>query len=266
LNEEISRLIALQELDSELAGFDRETEKVRQALADREKTVADREAQAAQCRERAIELERSRHEIKAAGEEAAERIKERQVKMMQVQTSREHQALLKEIEDAKRQTKDTEDKILQVMEDAEAEEKRAGELENICNGERKLLAEEEAKTKETVQQIAAKRAEVLARRSLLAQELPAAQVKRYEKLLAKRKGMAVVKVSGGVCQGCFMVVPPQQFNLVRKGNEICSCPACQRILFYRPDENEPVQPVQPRYEDIYEDDESEEDDELMNDE
>ncbi|WP_417911680.1 zinc ribbon domain-containing protein [Candidatus Electronema sp. TJ] len=271
MSEEISRLIALQELDSELAGLGRETEGVRQAQADREKAVSEREAQAGRCRAKAVELEQSRETIKAAGEEAAERIKERQVRMMQVQTSREHQALLKEIEDAKRQIKDTEDQLLQVMEDAEAELKKAAELENICKGERKLLAEEAAKAAEAVRQIEARRAEVLARRDQLALELPEAQRRRYEKLLAKRKGLAVVRVSAGVCQGCFMTVPPQLFNQVRKGGEICSCPACQRILFYIADENEPpVQPVRPRPDDdhdLYEEAEDEEsEDDLLNDE
>ena len=51
---------------------------------------------------KAKEFEQSQLDIKIANEEAATRIKERQNKMMQVQTSREHQALLKEIEDAKK--------------------------------------------------------------------------------------------------------------------------------------------------------------------
>jgi predicted nucleic acid-binding Zn-ribbon protein len=264
LNEEISKLIALQELDTELAGLDRETEKIRQAFADREKAVSEREALTVQCREKAVKLEQSREAIKAAGEEAAERIKERQIRMMQVQTSREHQALLKEIEDAKRQIRDTEEQMLQVMVEAEAEEKKAVDLENLCKGERKLLTEEATKTEAAVQQIEARRTEVLTRRKQVVQEISASQLARYDKLHKRRKGLAVVKVSGGVCQGCFMVVPPQQFNMVRKGSEICSCPACQRILFYRPDENEPIRPVRPRLEDLYEDDDSEDDE--LNDE
>jgi predicted nucleic acid-binding Zn-ribbon protein len=268
LNEEISRLTALQELDSELARLGRETESVRQAQADREKAVSEREAQAGRCRAKAVDLEQSREAIKTAGEEAAERIKERQVKMMQVQTSREHQALLKEIEDAKKQIKDTEEQLLQVMEDAEAELKKAEELESLCKGERRRLAEAAVKTEEAVRQIEASRAEVLVRRNQLALELPEAQRKRYEKLLAKRKGLAVVRVSAGVCQGCFMTVPPQLFNQARKGGELCSCPACQRILFYIADENEPAQSVRPRpEEDIYEEAEDEEnEDDLLNDE
>lgn len=268
MSEELSRLIALQELDSELAGLGRDTEGIRQAQADREKAVAEREAQAGRCRAKAVDLEQSRETIKAAGEEAAERIKERQVKMMQVQTSREHQALLKEIEDAKKQIKDTEEQLLQVMEDAEAELKKAEELEKLSKGERKLLAEEAAKAAAAVRQIEARRAEVLVSRDQLALELPESQRKRYEKLLIKRKGLAVVRVSGGVCQGCFMTVPPQLFNQARKGGEICTCPACQRILFYIADENESVQPVRPRpEEDLYEEaDEEESEDDSLNDE
>lgn len=266
MNEEISKLVALQELDTELAGFAREAERIRQELAAREKAVKDREILAGQCREKAIELEQSREAIKAAGEEAAERNKERQIKMMQVQTSREHQALLKEIEEAKRQIKDTEEQMLQVMEQAEAEISKAEELEHLCKGEMTLLAEEGKKTEAAIRQIEARRAEVLTSRSQLAKELPESQLKRYEKLLAKRKGLAVVKISGGVCQGCFMTVPPQQFNHVRKGHEVCSCPACQRILFYRPGENEPIQPLRPRSEDLYEAEDDDSEDDELNDE
>uniref|UniRef100_UPI0040562D43 zinc ribbon domain-containing protein n=1 Tax=Candidatus Electronema sp. TaxID=2698783 RepID=UPI0040562D43 len=263
MNDEISRLIALQDFDTELAGFDREAERIREDLAAREQAAKDRAAQAGQCRERAAELEQSREAIRAAGEEAAERIKERQVKMMQVQTSREHQALLKEIEDAKKQIRDTEEQMLQAEEDAEAELKRAAELEQLCKGELKLLAEAAKKAEEAVRQIEARRAEVAVSRSQLAKDLPEAQLKRYEKLLVKRKGLAVVRVVAGVCQGCFMTVPPQHFNLVRKGGEVCSCPACQRILYYKPDPNQPeqTQPLRPQIEDM---DEAEDDDDELN--
>lgn len=265
----MSRLIALQDVDTELAGFDREVERIRHELAARNQAAKDREAQAGQCRARAAELEQSREAIQAAGVEAAERIKERQVKMMQVQTSREHQALLKEIEDAKKLIRDTEDQILQAEEDAEAELKQAAELEQLCKGELKLLAEATKKAEAAIRQIEARRTEVEANRRNVAKEIPAAELKRYEKLLLKRKGLAVVRISAGVCQGCFMTVPPQLFNQVRKGNEVYSCPSCQRVLYYRPGENEPtMQPVRSRLEeDFYEEETDEEnEDELLNDE
>lgn len=238
MNQEISTLIALQETDSKLAELDRETETLRQELAGREQAVRDKEALAGQCREKAAELEQNRHAVKAAAEEAAERIREGQVRMMQVQTSREHQALLKEIEEAKKQIKDTEDQLLQLAEEAEAEEANAVELDNLCKGERELLSEAAERLAETVREIESRQSKVLKERSQLARTLPEARLKRYDKLLQKRKGLAVARIIDGVCQGCFMTAPPQQYNEVRRGDQICSCPACQRILYYQPPEDE----------------------------
>ena len=233
---EISTLIALQELDSELSGFDREIEKMQQELADREQALKDREAQAVQCREKAAELQQGKKEIKLAGEEAEERIKERQAKMMQVQTSREHQALLKEIEEAKKQIKETEDRLLQAMEQSEAEENKATELENLCKGEKELLVEEADRVQAAAEEINSRRAAILKQREQLAKELPPSRMKRYEKVLKKRNGLAVVKIIDAVCQGCFMTTPPQQYNEILKGEEICYCPSCQRILYHQPEE------------------------------
>jgi predicted nucleic acid-binding Zn-ribbon protein len=234
LNQEISTLIALQDTDTKLAELDRETETLRQELAGREQAVRDKETQAAQCRENAVDLEQSRDAVKAAAEAAAERIREGQIRMMQVQTSREHQALLKEIEEAKQQIKDTDDRLLQLMEEAEAEEAKAAELDNICKGEQKLLAAEAGRVDKAVREIDRRRAEVIKLRRQFAEALPSARLKRYEMLLQKRKGLAVVRIIDGVCQGCFMMAPPQQYNEVRKGEQICSCPSCQRILYYLP--------------------------------
>jgi len=245
LNQEISTLIALQETDTKLAELDRETETLRQELAGREQAVRDKEVLADQCREKAAELEQSRHAVKAAAEEAAERIREGQIKMMQVQTSREHQALLKEIEEAKKQIKDTDDQLLQLMEEAEAEEARATELDNLCKGEQKLLADEAGRVEKAVREIDSRRGEVLKLRSQFAEALPPARLKRYEMLLQKRKGLAVVRIIDGVCQGCFMTAPPQQYNEVRKGDHICFCPACQRILYYMPDDADDSASSQP---------------------
>ena len=237
MNQEISTLIALQETDTKLAELDRETETLRQELAGREQAVRDKEVQASLCREKAAELEQSRDAVKAAAEEAAERIREGQIRMMQVQTSRENQALLKEIEEAKKQIKDTDDQLLQLMEEAEAEEAKATELDNLCKGEQKLLAEEAGRVEQAAREIDSRRVEVLKLRRHFAEALSPARLKRYEMLLQKRKGLSVVRIIDGVCQGCFMAAPPQQYNEVRKGEHICSCPACQRILYYLPSDN-----------------------------
>jgi predicted nucleic acid-binding Zn-ribbon protein len=34
-----------------------------------------------------------------------------------------------------------------------------------------------------------------------------------------------------------MKLPPQQYNLLLRGDSIHECPSCQRIVYYRPPEN-----------------------------
>lgn len=232
MKEEISVLIALQKLDTELSGFDRKIEDKKQELTAREQAIAEKEALAGQCREKAVELEQSQRDIKAGSEEAAERIKDRQGKMMQVQTSREHQALLKEIEEAKKNIKDAEEQLLQVMEQVEAEEAKAKELENLCAGEREILAEETGKVEKAIEELDKERLTVQEQRDKLAQNVPASRIKRYDKLLKKRDGLAVVRVIDAVCQGCYMTIPPQKYNDICLGEKIHVCPTCQRTLYH----------------------------------
>jgi hypothetical protein len=59
-------------------------------------------------------------------------------------------------------------------------------------------------------------------------------LKKYDTLRQHRNGLAVINVVDGVCQGCFMAVPPQRFNMLLKGDEIFACPTCQRLNYYVP--------------------------------
>ena len=238
MKEEISKLIALQDLNTEMSGFDNDIEDKQQELTDRKQSILNKEADIGHHLEKAKELEQRQREIKVANEDAATRIKERQNKMMQVQTSREHQALLKEIEDAKSLIKSTEEELQQTIGMTEQAKKDAAELENVCAAEKELLTEETDKVDEAVKKLNSRRKTVLNKHSKMSQDIKGSLIKRYNKLLKKRDGLAVVQVADGVCQGCFMTIPPQQYNEVRKGDQMLSCPTCQRIFYYQEPDNE----------------------------
>ena len=238
MNEEITKLIDLQVIDSEIDGFDKEIEDKRKEITEREEAIAEKETSIQDCRDKAQELDQNQRELKTELEDAQARIKDRQNKMMQVQTSREHQALLKEIEDNKKLIKDHEEQLLSIMERIEQLENEASELENLCAGEKKLLDEQNSEVEKAVKKINTRKKSVTGKRDALAPELRPATLKRYNMLRTKRNGSAVVQTVNGVCQGCFMTIPPQQYNEVRKGDKLNYCPTCQRILYFREEETE----------------------------
>lgn len=238
MNEEISKLIDLQAIDSEVDGFDQEIYSKEQEVTAGQQSILDKEEEARRCKEKIEQLELKQRDTKAELEDAQTRIKDRQNKMMQVQTSREHQALLKEIEENKRQMKENEEKLLRFMEQIEQEEARFKELENLCKGEKKLLVEKSDEVEKAIELINARKKKVINQREALAPQLLPGTQKRYAMLREKRNGTAVVATKNGTCQGCFMAIPPQQYNEVRKGDKINFCPTCQRILYYLAEENE----------------------------
>jgi predicted nucleic acid-binding Zn-ribbon protein len=56
---------------------------------------------------------------------------------------------------------------------------------------------------------------------------------RYNLIRTRKYQDALVAVSEGACQGCFMNIPPQMANMmmIRK-NVIDTCPNCQRLIFW----------------------------------
>lgn len=241
MNEDISKLIALQEVDFEIAGFDRQVHEKEQLIANRIQAIEDKEVKISQCAARSEELQQKQTDIKTELEEAQALIKERQNKMMLVQTSREHQALLKEIEDNKKLIKDCEEKLLEVMQQIENLDKEAEELKNLCKGEKEILDEETDRIKQEIEDVNNRKATIKEKRITLSGDLKGNILKRYDLLLTRKSGAAVVKTVDGVCQGCYMTIPPQQFNQVRKGDSMNFCPSCQRILYYKAEEAEAVE-------------------------
>jgi len=76
-------------------------------------------------------------------------VKDRQSKMMQVQTGREQTALLKEIEDGKKGVKEKEEKTVAIMEEVEQLTADIEENKNLFKGETELLEEETEEVKKS---------------------------------------------------------------------------------------------------------------------
>jgi len=240
LKEEILKLIKLQAIDSEIAGFDHTIAKHQALVAGREQAIAEKQEAIANFRTKIELLNQKQVETKAEHDDAGARVKDRQNKMMQVQTSREHQALLKEIEENKRLVKETEERLLQFIEQIELLEKEVDTLDNLCAGEQQLLAEEIENVDKEIKRIDVAKKSVTSQREAEAALLQGPYLKRYTMLLARRDGLAVVAVNENVCQGCYMALPPQQVIEVRKAETFNLCPTYQRILYYKDSEETAV--------------------------
>jgi uncharacterized protein len=232
LNPHIAQLTVLQAIDLEIDTIDNEIKTEQNGLDERITALAQREQL---INELTAKIEGQESEKRALEAEAADKldhVKERQSKMMQVQTGREQTALLKEIEDGKKSVKELEEKIVAIMEEVEKLIAQVEEEKNMLKGEKKLVEEEKEKVRAAIEKINKGKKSKDNERQKQAQLVDAKLLRKYDTLRSRRNGLAVANVLQGVCQGCFMSIPPQQYNMLLKGDKMLDCPACQRMLYH----------------------------------
>ena len=234
MNEHIAQLVALQAIDLEIDRIDNAVKLEQNRLDDLISALAERETVINQLQEEMTSHEQERRTLEDEVTDKMNHVRERQSKMMLVQTGREQTALLKEIEDAKKSVRDNEEQIISLMEKIEKLNSRTGEEQNLLKGEKRLVAEETEKVGTNIEKINKGKKTKDNSRKRQAKKIKENTLRKYNTLRERRNGLAVVNVLGGVCQGCFMAIPPQRFNMLLKGDTMFDCPTCQRIMYHEP--------------------------------
>lgn len=234
MNEYLDQLVALQAIDLEIDKIENAAKTEQSALDKQVSALAQREAVIVNLHEKISTMQKENRTLEVETADRMDRVRERQSKMMQVQTGREQAALLKEIEEAKRSVKENEEEILTIMESVEKLTVQINEEKNLLKGEKVLVAEETEKVRASIEAINKGKKDIEKKRATCAAKIKAGVLRKYDTLRQRRSGLAVINVVDGVCQGCFMAIPPQKFNLLLRGNQMFDCPTCQRLIYYVP--------------------------------
>ncbi|MCP3891411.1 MAG: hypothetical protein GY702_21475 [Desulfobulbaceae bacterium] len=232
MNELLTQLVDLQAIDLEIDQIDNAIKAEQSGLDERISALAEREALINSLKEQVTNQQKETRTLEDEMADKMDHVRERQSKMMQVQTGREQTALLKEIEDAKRAAKENEDKIVSLMETIETLSNQMEEEKNLLKGEKELVAEETEKVRSNIEGINKGKKQKDNFRNGQAKQLKQSLLKKYDTLRQRRNGLAVVNVLDGVCQGCFMSIPPQKYNMLLKGDQLFDCPTCQRLMYH----------------------------------
>lgn len=151
-----------------------------------------------------------------------------------VKTNQEYTALLHEIATAKAEKDAIEEKILVLMEEADAlaaAQKRAeADLQKAKQdgaAEHQRLSKERTTMDAELQHLADERKHEVA-------GVDARALALYEQLLKNRKGVAVAAMVRGHCAACHVRLRPHFEQQIRRNDSIVQCENCQRILYYEP--------------------------------
>jgi len=237
LKDKLLVLIQLQECDNRIAKVlqSKELAPLRiQKLEDELRTV---ENQFKADEDQLEAFRKDRRQLEREIQELDGKIEKSSAKLTQIKSNKEYTAALKEIDDIKTIKFQTEEKAIQMMETAE-------ELERKCKGHKetlKTLKDQSEKDKDAV------KTELLGlekdldalqkERSQLCCDFDQGLLKKYVFLRERKGGLAISSVVTGVCQTCHMGIPPQKFNELIRGNDLMTCPHCNRIIYWGEDQD-----------------------------
>lgn len=234
VQEELGKLLELQDIDLRIRKLDEEIADGQASLGTIQNTIDGYLSEIEDLKERLDVVGKEKQDVETELEDETTRLKDRQTKLMNVQTNREYQSLLKEIEETKAANKRREEEVERYIEIAAAMEAKIIELGEQAEQGRQELAAEEHKVEQMSKELEEQKTKIASERDGKIGAVSKGVYRRYEQLRDRRGGTAIVGVTDGVCQGCYMNIPPQQFNEVLRGDQLHTCPSCQRMMYHLP--------------------------------
>jgi predicted nucleic acid-binding Zn-ribbon protein len=149
-----------------------------------------------------------------------------------VKTNQEFTALLHEISVAKADKDRLEEQQLVLMEEADGIAAELKTAERTLADEVKRADAARAQLDTERKQIEAHLTRLTGERSAAAATVEPRTLALYEQLLKGRKGVAVARMTGELCEACHVRLRPHVTQQIRRNDSIVQCESCQRILYY----------------------------------
>lgn len=231
--EDIKILVGLQEIDAEMYQLEKNRERLPRLVALARETLGNVEAE--------MDAARAALEAASAGKRGVEselqtegaHLERLKARSSEIKTNKEYFAHLKEIEDCQKKVAGLEDTSLQLMENVEKAEAELAEKKKLFDEEEARFSESKVNIEKRFVDGDNRIAELKAKRAEIIPSITKEVFDYYELNRKRYPDSGVVEASSGLCTGCRMMLPPQMFNNVRKGETIVKCNNCRRILFFK---------------------------------
>jgi len=152
--------------------------------------------------------------------------------MMSVKTNEEYKAVLKEIEYTQQHIRKIEDDILNLMMEFEGLQSEIKAAEVRLKEDQQRVTEERKELEKINQQDVTALESYIKERRELEKTISDDLLPRYERVRKARGGIAIAAAKDYVCELCQVRIRPHLFQEIRKNDQIISCDACQRILYF----------------------------------
>jgi predicted nucleic acid-binding Zn-ribbon protein len=182
-------------------------------------------------KEKLLQYQLKKKQLEADADAKEKLVQKHQSELNSLKSNDAYKAMMDEIKGAKDAVVKIEDEILVVMENIDAEDKKAKDADKTAKAEEGAILSQikslEADKNALLENARQKKAE----RDEYAKTVPAKLLTRYDVIREKSDGVAIVPMVNSTCTGCNMKMSPAKANDVKKAQAMILCDNCTRILY-----------------------------------
>ena len=239
---DVQNLIALQQADREILRLKEEIAALPKRVAAIEERLAGTRALLENAKGAVKADEAARRKYESGIQDQEQKISKYRDQSLAVKTNEQYKALLHEIQFAEQDIRAHEDKILELMVNAEIREKDVKAAEATLKAETAEIEKEKIEARQRTAEDEKQLAEWNAKRDTARAGVDADLLRQYDRV-AKHRGTGLSEARDHKCLACQVMLRPQTYNEVRASTHVVTCESCQRILYYDPANDEVVDPA-----------------------
>jgi len=230
---ELQNLLELQKADAEILRLKEEIAALPRRVAAIEEKLAGTRSVLEKAKTAMKNDDAARRKYETSIQDLQQKISKYRDQMLDVKTNDQYRALQHEIDFSQAEIRSIEDKILELMVNAESREKQVKSADAELKEETAEIEKEKAQARQTTAEDEKQLAHWNAQRDKLREGVPADLLRHYERVQKLRK-TGISEVRDHKCMACQVMLRPQTYNEVRSGNQVVICDSCQRILYFDP--------------------------------
>ena len=233
MNPDLRNLIALQDLELNITGLQKQVseipDKIQKFESELTRLRAEHDAEVANSKE----LANRKRSLEGEVEMLQTKLSRLKDQLMTVKTNKEYTAMLHEIQMAEDHIRQEEDKILDIMEKTEDMEQHLKNAEKELLGKTAGIQEEMRKTQDSAPRLESELARLQQEKASMESRIESELLARYRKIAKACKGVALAEARDELCSACHIRIRPQIYAELLRTDNIYSCDSCSRILFHR---------------------------------
>ncbi|HEX6545285.1 MAG TPA: C4-type zinc ribbon domain-containing protein [Bryobacteraceae bacterium] len=232
--DELALAIRMQSLDRKIASLEHEIATLPKQIAEIERRLESHKRRLEVDKAALSGNQQQRKRIEGDVQISEQKISKLRDQMLQAKTNEQYRAFQNEIAYCEKEIRGFEDKILELMEEAERLDSNVKAASQQLAQQSETVEKEKARAREQIAASKKSHDEAVAERNAVKSKMSPALYADYERIRKKTKGTVVAEAVDGRCDACMITLRPQFLQELKLGQKIMYCESCGRILMYNP--------------------------------